>query len=141
VFLIGSKEIGLYMTVPKDSISYYRYNVLENDKEFLVTNGKLDASSAQNVFSRAQVNLGRFNIDNRKLTIEYYNLKSRDKVATTTIYNKVINPPELFLTTLEVINRKKVKGVGPLINISAIKAGFKTANSNQLQARYNYVCV
>jgi two-component system LytT family sensor kinase len=111
VFLKGSKEIGLYMTVPKDSISYYRYNVLENDKEFLVTNGKLDASSAQNVFTRAQVNLGRFNIDNKKLTIEYYNLKSRDKVATTTIYNKVINPPELFLTTLEVINRKKVRGV------------------------------
>jgi outer membrane protein TolC len=30
---------------------------------------------------------------------------------------------------------------GPLINRSAIKAEFKTANSKQLQAMYNYECV
>jgi outer membrane protein TolC len=49
--------------------------------------------------------------------------------------NYLFRFPELVLYSLAV------DLAWPLINRSAIKAKFKTANSKQLQAMYNYECV
>lgn len=110
VFLEGTKEIGLYMTVPKDSAGDYRYSILEDDKNWLAIDSKpitfLDQPlSNATDGKRRRAKLGQFNVDGKKLTIECYNINTRNKVTTTTIYNKVINPAELYLATFEIVTK------------------------------------
>ncbi|RYE23866.1 MAG: hypothetical protein EOP45_06405 [Sphingobacteriaceae bacterium] len=112
VFLEGSKQIGLYASVPADSVIYYRYSILENNDHWLATDVALPRTvPAERFYGRAQIDLGRFNIDNKKLTIEYYKVTERNKVATTIVYNRPIVPATLFLTTFVITTRKGQEAV------------------------------
>lgn len=121
VFLEGSKQIGLFMSVPKDSIAYYRYSILENDHHWLVTDATLLQAPAEKFFNRVQIDLGRFYIDHKKLTISYYKITEQNKIATTTIFNKGIQPAMLFLTTFAVTTKKGYEAV----EMNNQKEGFK----------------
>ena len=112
VFLEGTKEINLFLVVPKDSIRYFRYSIIENDVNWLFSDAAPEGHSATNISPNLiGLPLGKFNIDNKKLTIESYKISDRNKVATVTIYNKSIKPAELFLTAFALTNKKREEGV------------------------------
>lgn len=122
VFMEGAKKIGLSMFIPKDSVQSYRYSIIENDKHWLVSNATPNIISKSFHFqNRVHIDLGTFNIESRKLTIETYKLTERNKVSTVTIYNKPIKPATLSLTTFYVTNKKGQRGV----EMKNMKDGFK----------------
>lgn len=122
VFMEGAKKIGLSMFIPKDSVQSYRYSIIENDKHWLVSNATPNIISKSFHFqNRVHIDLGTFNIESRKLTIETYKLTERNKVSTVTIYNKPIKPATLSLTTFYVTNKKGQEGV----EMKNMKDGFK----------------
>ena len=93
VYLEGSREINLFGYLNKDSLSFYRYTVTENDTAQIVSDAipnTLNIKSPSE--NRIQVGLGKFNVANKKLTINLYKITRRSEVATIIIYNKIIQP-------------------------------------------------
>lgn len=122
VFLDGAKQIGLSMAVPKDSIKYYRYNIIENDVFWAVSGAALDTSFALHNFqTRMQVNLGKFDVENKNITVEFWKINERNKVSRVMIYNRPIKPATLFLTTLAITAKNGDRAVG----MNNEKDGFK----------------
>lgn len=99
VFLKGTKTIMLFGYLPKDSANYYRYNIIENDNKLLATNAKPVINRVRELGNnRVEINLGTFNIENKKLSIETYKITSPRLIKTGIIYNKEIAPAKvLFL--------------------------------------------
>lgn len=101
VYLEGTKEINLTTWIHKDSLSFYRYSIIENDNQALVTDAiptKIDfvfppRSSRPGT---AIVVLGRYPIQNKKLKIEIYKVSESQKVSTVIFYNKPIKPSQVI---------------------------------------------
>lgn len=122
VFLEGAKEIGLFLFIPKDSLKYYRYSIIEDDIHWLVSDATPDLSlKLHNTPTRVQLDVGKFIVTNKKLTVEQYKITERNKVASVIIYNKPIKSAELFLT-LKGITTKKGQAA---FNMDNEKEGFK----------------
>ncbi len=121
VFLEGTKEIGLFLFVPEDSAKYYRYSIIEDNSRWLYS----DATPKQgvklnNIDKREKIDLGKFSVGDKTLTVEVSKITERNKVATVTIYNKPIKPAELYLTTLGITLKNGMRA----INMSNQKDGF-----------------
>jgi len=110
VFLKGTKMVTVFGYINKDSLNYYRYNIIQNDNNLLATNvtptikGKPGKPFGAN--NLIEINLGTFNVENKKLTIETYKITGRNQVNTTTIYNKEIEPAKIFWVSRAVIDKK-----------------------------------
>ena len=113
VFLNGTKKVELLAFIPKDDIKNYRYNIIQDDSIYLATNAI--PKDALNVLvphriglvnNRVNINLGAFAIENKKLTIETYKITERNKVSTTTIYNKEFKPATILITALGITTEK-----------------------------------
>jgi len=123
VFLKGTKTITIIGSLPKDSLSYYRYNIIENDNNWLATDAIPNVVKARPIGSNnfVAINLGVFNIENKKLTIETYKITGRSRVSTVTIYNKEIEPARIFWVTRSVIDKENRESVF----MEHMKEGFK----------------
>lgn len=101
VFLNGTKALTVFGYIPKDSLSYYRYNIIEDENKLLATDAIpfTQVKSPQTIGStgRIEVDLGTFNIENRKLSIETYKITERSHVKITTIYNREITPAKIVM--------------------------------------------
>ncbi|RZM15485.1 MAG: hypothetical protein EOO88_43460, partial [Pedobacter sp.] len=87
VFLDGTKEVKLTTRVKVDSLKFYRYSVIENDTNVLVSDGELTiASAAPMGYLTMQLRLPE--VTDKKLTIKIHRLPEADKVTTLIIYNK-----------------------------------------------------
>lgn len=108
VFLQGTKSVELFGIVAKDSLPFYRYNIIEDDSRILAADAKPIIPVGQPLLpnGRAQVSLGRFDISNKKLTIETYNITSRTRVAVTTLYNKEILPAKILIAARQTTGKK-----------------------------------
>lgn len=101
VFMGGAKDINLFMDIAKDSLPFYRYNIIENDQIWLAENATPKISNRTYIPKTTfWFNLGKFSISNKKLTIEVFKLSERNKVRSVTIYNKAIQPAERMFTAL-----------------------------------------
>lgn len=106
VLLKGSKQIKLSLTIPKDSIKYYRYNLIENDTVIVKDNAVL--SEVDFVYPKHSdlpgkiiVNLGDIKIYNKKLRLELYKLPNKFKITSVIIYDKPIVPLEITSVSLQ----------------------------------------
>ncbi|SDD59425.1 Histidine kinase-, DNA gyrase B-, and HSP90-like ATPase [Mucilaginibacter pineti] len=122
VLLGGAKKIKLYMVALVKDMNDYRYNIIANDSTLLVTNAIPKHAFRYVANGRSQIDLGEFNIDDKKLTVEIYKLSERSKVSTVTIYNKEIKPAEIIQTTLK---RYFIKSRGEGVEMQDYKNDFK----------------
>ncbi|SEM83661.1 Histidine kinase-, DNA gyrase B-, and HSP90-like ATPase [Mucilaginibacter gossypiicola] len=108
VFLKGTKYVELFGIIAKDSLSFYRYNIIEDDNHILAADATPVISGRPPLLSndRVEVSLGKFDISNKKLTVETYNIKSRTRVGMTTIYNKEILPAKILIVARQVTGKK-----------------------------------
>ena len=125
VFLKGTKTITIIGVLPKDSLSYYRYNIIENDNNWLATDAIPNVKEKPTLIGQAnnlvEISLGVFNVENKKLTIETYKTTGRSRVSTTTIYNKEIESAKIFWVTRGVTDKKGSAAV----MMEHLKDGFK----------------
>jgi hypothetical protein len=104
VFLKGTKTIMLFGYLPKDSANYYRYNIIENDNKLLATNAKPVINGVRELgHNRVEINLGTFNIENKKLSIETYKITSPRLIKTGIIYNKEIEPAKVLFLDMGLV--------------------------------------
>jgi len=122
VFLNGTKKIGLIAFIPKGDIKNYRYNIIQDDSIYLATNA-IPKGAAKNLGynNRIEINLGAFAVENKKLTIETYKVTERNRVKTTTIYDKEFKPAIVLITELGITNGKGQSAV----RMENLKDGFK----------------
>lgn len=107
VYLEGSKEINLFGFINKDSLSFYRYNIVENDNKQIISDATPNQSDIKSLDkNRARIDLGKFNVENKKLTINLYKITNRSEIATIIIYNKAIKPAFISFVTLNVSTKK-----------------------------------
>jgi len=125
VFLKGTKTITVFEYVPKDSVNYYRYNIIENDNNWLATDAMPNVKEKPKLIGQdndiAEINIGSFNVENKKLTIEIYKINQRSRVNTATIYNKEIEPATIFWVARGIIGKKGSAAV----MMEHLKDGFK----------------
>lgn len=105
VYLNGATTATVTTRLRKDSLSYYRYSVIENDSTTLVANAPLkkvdfvwnERSSHPGYLT---MNLEVSNIVNKKLTVKIYRLPKATSVTTLIIYNKPLKPAQVLFTIL-----------------------------------------
>ena len=121
VFLKGTKTITVFGYLPKDSANYYRFNIIENDNKLLATNA-IPVIKGTKPFrdNLVEINLGPFNIENKKLIIETYKITSPHLTKTTTIYNKEIEAAKVLFVQRVVTTKR-----GNAVTMEEPKNGFK----------------
>lgn len=105
VYLEGTKEVNLFGYINKDSLSFYRYNIVENDNNQIVSDAIPLAKDVTEFYQNGtmvNIKLGKFNVQNRKLTINLYKITNRSEIATIIIYNKKIQPAYISFVALDV---------------------------------------
>lgn len=101
VFLEGATSVSVTTRLKKDSLSYYRYSIIENDTAVLVSNALLTKVDfvwpARSDFpGYLTMNVGVADITNKKLTIKIYKSTNESQVTTVIIYNKTVKPAEIL---------------------------------------------
>ncbi len=136
VFLKGTQHADLTTRVRKDSLKYYRYSIIENDSNTIVSNALL--SKVDFVWPKGSdfpgyltMNLGIKNVVNKKLTIKIWRLPLENEVTTLIIYNKPIQPATILkVTMVSEPPSKKVK-LKPSDYLLEIKNGDKVNVTTQ----------
>lgn len=125
VFLEGTREVQVTTHINADSLSFYRYSIIENDKKIIVRNGRLstlvDGSPGFLV-----MDLRIPEVTGKKITVKIYRLPEADKITTLVIYNKPFErvrvlKKELIDEEASGINKQDeamFPGMGPSIRIN-----------------------
>lgn len=105
VYLEGANKILLTTRLRKDSLSYYRYTIVENDTNTIVSNALLTKvnfiwNNRSSWPGYLTMDFGIENIANRKLTVKIYRLPDASHVTTVIIYNKPLRPAKIMKTAL-----------------------------------------
>ncbi|WP_342644765.1 histidine kinase [Mucilaginibacter sp. CSA2-8R] len=108
VFSEGTKTTKLYIAVPEVLSSFYRYDIFDDDGKSIITGGKLNGKGIELKDDKIRhtktkwvlFDLGRFEIANKVITVEYYNYLTRNQVTKTVLHNKPLRPAQLFFTSL-----------------------------------------
>jgi hypothetical protein len=99
-YIEGNKEIKLTTRIHKDSLSYYRYSITENDSVRLVVNGipsKVDYiyNYRSDHPGYAAIDLGHFAMTDKKLQVKMHRIGKDSTVYTAIIYNKPAKPAKI----------------------------------------------
>lgn len=104
VYLENVKEINLYGSVKGDSASFYRYSIQIEDSQ--IVNDEipkvLEYQLSLKTGKVSTFDLGRYNIENKKLTISYYKIGDITRIGTTIIYGKPILPAKFNLISFRM---------------------------------------
>lgn len=105
VFLLDATSVSVTTRIKKDSLSYYRYSIFENDTTVVQSNGKLSKvdftwPANSSLPGYLTMNFGISDVRNKKITIKIYRLPEESKVTTVIIYNKPINQVKTIETSL-----------------------------------------
>ncbi|EDM38946.1 hypothetical protein PBAL39_22775 [Pedobacter sp. BAL39] len=100
VYLENATSVKITTDVRKDSLSYYRYSVFENDTTVLKSDARLsqvdfiwpDNSDFPGYLT---MNLGISDVRNKKITIKIYRLPEESKVTTLIIFNKPLQTAQI----------------------------------------------
>jgi len=136
VYLEGATTVSVTTRLKKDSLSYYRYSIFENDTTVIQSNAKLSKvdfnwPNGSDLPGSLTMNFGISNVRNKKITITIYRLPEESKVTTVIIYNKPLNRARLTEMTLVSKGRiiKVLNDIMPftrsLDNVLHLKNGLK----------------
>lgn len=105
VYLLNATTISATTQIKKDSLSYYRYSIFENDTTVVKANAQLSKVDFiwppnSDFPGYLTMNFGISNVRNKKITIKIYRLPEEDKVTTVIIYNKPLNPAKFIEISL-----------------------------------------
>ncbi len=113
VYLDGATTAKVTTRLRKDSLSYYRYSIIENDTVVKVWDAKL--TKVDFVWNERSdwpgyltMDLGVSAIKAKKVTVKLYRLPRVDEVSTLIIYNKPLQVPKLMQAYLAY----KIKDLG-----------------------------
>lgn len=98
VYLEGTKTLKILGYIHPDSLNFYRYSITENDTNQIITDAipNIKNSSLFRMPNHTiELNLGTYNIENKKIIISYYKTNSKTKVATVIIYNRKLASAKL----------------------------------------------
>lgn len=107
-FLEGAHKTRLSVSMPINDILNYGYSIIANDSTLLTSNFRANHATPTND-QKLLIELGDFDIANKKLTVEIFKLTDRSKVATAVIYNKPIEPPKMLVNNLKCVDLKNVE--------------------------------
>lgn len=110
-YLVGTAKVSITTLLKKDSLSYYRYSVFENDTTVVKSNAlpdKIDFVWPEHSGHPGYLtmNLGVFQVKNKKITLKIYRLPEEGKVTTVIIYNKTLKPA--VLTEADLLRGNRV---------------------------------
>lgn len=143
--LEGAKRIELETRIHKDSINFYRYSIIENDTilltdEVIPKKIKFEWNNESDFPGYLTMDLGTYNIANKKLEVRMYKLPKKTQVSSAIIYNKPIKPVEILFTNVYNLKKegkgwieKPLKNGDKIINDEntiEIKLGIKNTDLN-----------
>ncbi|GAB2982080.1 hypothetical protein GCM10027049_18170 [Mucilaginibacter puniceus] len=137
VFLKGTKKVTVFGYIPKDSASYYRYNIIENNNKLLATNAIPIVKGNEKSWGAnktIEFELGVFNVENKMLNIETYKITAPHLVKSTIIYNK-----EIESAKIEIVSRGVTGKKGEGVEMENQKDGFKFKIHDTLTVSALYV--
>lgn len=116
-FTEGITDVDFFCFLPKDSVNFYRYNVIVDDTRWLVENGVPAAGRYKSQLAKTlpktiprknivmpstmfknavPAKLGHFDVTGKKITIELYKTDGTSARQTTTLFNKPIDKAVLL---------------------------------------------
>ncbi len=96
IYIANTKNITLFGYVNKDSTNFYRYTIQVGEKEIISdANPKLPGKLTNS--NILQFELGKFNIENKKIIITYYKVGQRSNVGKVIVFSKPILPAKFKL--------------------------------------------
>lgn len=112
--LSGAKQIELETRIHKDSINLYRYSIIENDTvvlkdEVIPDKVKFKWNDRSDLPGYLTMDLGTYNVVNKKLEVRIYKLPQKTKVSSAIIYNKLVKPADVLFTSV-YYSRKNING-------------------------------
>jgi two-component system LytT family sensor kinase len=129
VLLKGATSIELESRIQKDSLSFYRYSIIENDsivlkKDAIPEKVKYRWGKGSVLPNYVAVDLGEFNVINKKIEVRISRIDDKKRFSRVILYNKPILPPRSlsfkilgnnsirdFNNGTSLIVDKKVKGI------------------------------
>lgn len=145
--LTGAKTIELETQIQKDSLSFYRYSIVIDDSiklkdKLIPTKIKSVSDLDSNKLDKVTIDLGTFDVANKKLLVSIYKIGAKTKNETSVvIYNKSIMPPKITSITLvdKNGNQMSIKDGGK-ISISKEIGGIRvTMQKTNLDEIYDVV--
>ncbi|MFF5383087.1 sensor histidine kinase [Pedobacter suwonensis] len=143
VLLNGATSIELESRIQKDSLSFYRYSIIENDsiilkKDAIPIKVKYKWGRGSILPNYVAVDLGVFNIVNKKIEIQIFNIVGKKRVSSVIIYNKsLVAPRSLSFELLRGNSSEKIKANRHLIideNLKGMRISMKNTDFNILYA-------
>ena len=92
-FMGGTKTATLTTYLKKDSVKFYRYSIIEDDKKVLIKDGILNKvnfiwPANSDLPSFVTMDFGISNVVNKKLTLKVYKTTEPSRITTVILYNK-----------------------------------------------------
>lgn len=117
VFMGGTKTVSLSTRLKKDSLKFYRYSIIEDDKRALVTDALLNKVDyiwpANSSFpGYVTMDFGISNVVNKKLTLKIYKITAPSRITTVILYNKPLKSVSLLNCRLVTQGKSIKAGTG-----------------------------
>jgi len=141
VLLKGATSIELETRIQKDSLSFYRYSIIENDSVILKKDAiplkiKYKWGRGSVLPNYVAVDLGAFNVVNKKIEVQIFRTDREKKVTSVIIYNKpLLAPRSLSFQLLGKNTTQNIKNKTNLIvdeKVKGIRVGMKNTDINIL---------
>jgi len=141
VLLKGATSIELETRIQKDSLNFYRYSIIENDsvvlkKDAIPERIKYSWGSGSILPNYVAVDLGIFNVVDKKIEIQIFRIDRKKAVTSVIIYNKPILAPRLL--SFNVLNKnssQNIKNKSSLIvdeKVRGLRITMKNTDFNML---------
>lgn len=126
-YLVDATTVSVTTQIKRDSLSYYRYSIFENDTTIIKSNALLNKidfvwPDGSDLPGYLTMNLGISDVRNKKITIKIYRLPEQSKITTVIIYNKILKPAKLIQANLlskqHVIKTKLRDRSDPIYNVT-----------------------
>ncbi|KQM75146.1 hypothetical protein ASE74_04010 [Pedobacter sp. Leaf216] len=141
VLLKGATSIELESRIQKDSLSFYRFSIIENDsvilkKDEIPTKIKYKWGKGSVLPNYVAVDLGTFNVVNKKIEVQIFRIDNKKRVNRVFIYNKpILLPQSLSFKVLEKKITKDIKNRATIIvneKVKGIRVTMKNTDFNIL---------
>lgn len=114
VLLKGATSIELESRIQKDSLSFYRYSIIENDsivlkKDAIPTKVKYKWGSGTILPNYVAADLGVFNAVNKKIEVQIYRVDLKKRVTSVIIYNKPVFAPKSL--SFKLLGKKSARNI------------------------------
>lgn len=135
VLLKGAKTIELETRIQKDSLSFYRYSIIENDtviikKDAVPDRIKYKWDKGNPLQNYVSVDLGILNVVNKKIEVRIFRIDNKNKVTSVIIYNKPILPASLLSFTIQRTNTAQNLNKDTILTVDEKIKGLRVTMKN-----------